>query len=181
MIEAMIAKRYARALLDLAQQQGPKQVDLYGQQIQAFCQTCRTNPVLLTTLANSHFDLFARERIVTQVAKKLELSEHVLNFLKLMVHKGRASLFNFVSDEYTRLANALLGRTELTVVSAVELPEATLKQLVEHFHRESGHEILLRKKTDSRLLGGIRVHLGDKVYDYTLQGQLEQLKQQLAA
>lgn len=181
MIETMIAKRYARALLDLAKQQSLEQVDVYGQQLQSFCQTCHANPVLLTTLANSHFDLLARERIVNQVAKKLDLSEHVLNFLKLMVHKGRASLFCFVSNEYTRLANTLLGRIELTVVSASDLSEATLKQLVEHFHKESGYKILLRKKTDPRLLGGIRVHLGDKVYDYTLQGQLEQLKQQLAA
>lgn len=181
MIESMIAKRYARALLDLASENSKSQIDRYAEQLSHFHETCRQNRDLLPTLANSHFDIGARERITIQVAKKLSLDEHILNFLRLLIRKGRMGLLPFVLAEYIKLANEAIGRVALTVVSAIELSDHYCKKLVDHFQRESGCEIILCKKTDATLLGGIRVHLGDKVYDDSISGQLDRLKQRLAA
>lgn len=181
MIEAMVAKRYARALLDLALEGGNKTVDAYAGQLKKFQSLCDLHPEFLPTLANHHFDLFARERIVNQIAKQLGFDERFCNFLKLLIHKGRIELFAFVLEAYNTLANEATKRSILKVVSASELPEKDYQNLVEHFQRETGREIILVKNIDPTLLGGVRVHLGDRVYDYSIKGQLERLKERLAA
>lgn len=181
MIEAMIAKRYARALLELALEGGTKTVDAYANQLKKFQDVCEFHREFLPTLANHHFDLFARERIVNQIAKQLDFDEQVTNFLKLLIHKGRIGLFAFVLSAYNKFTNEVTQRSILKVVSATELSAQNYQSLVEHFHRETGREIILVKDTDPTLLGGIRVHLGDQVYDYTIKGQLERLRQRLAA
>lgn len=179
MIEAMIAKRYARALLSLAREK--KTVDVYATQLKIFDEVLTEHKALLPTLANHYFDLFAKERVIDDIGKILNFDLEVKNFLKLLIHKGRIEIFSFIKDEYFFLANQAMNREPMTVVSAVELPEALYKALKEFFTKKTGKEIIPTKKIDPSVIGGVRVHIGDFIYDDTLKTQIEKMKQRLMA
>ncbi len=133
----------------------------------------------MPTLANPHFDLFARERIIDSLAQKMALSDNIKNFLKLLIKKSRMNLFSFVCDEYHALANDIMGRVVMTVVSAVDLPDAQYDTLKKLFSDVTGKAMVVKRRTDPDILGGVRVHVKDKVYDYTIASQLEKMKQSM--
>lgn len=181
MSESHIAKRYARALFALAVEQSSESVDDYGRQLEIFVKACRAEPALLNTLANRYFDLSARDRIIDAVVVKLALDTNVGNFLKLLVHKGRASLVREIVEAYQNLAHVHNNREVMMVVSALELPDQQYEAIRERFALLTGKTMVLSKKTLPSVLGGARVHIRDKVYDYTVKNQLERLKEKMLA
>lgn len=179
MIENIIAERYARALLSLAQDKGPESLDAFGLELQTFLSCCEETPELLTTLGDRYQDLFARERIVDQVASKAGFSTEVKNFIKLLVHKGRISLLATVVEEYVKLAHTAQGRLVMKVVSATTLSDDVYQSLVKEFQRQFQKQMVLKTSLSPDVLGGVRVHVGDCVYDYTVSHQIEKFKQTL--
>lgn len=181
MIEQSIAKRYARALISVATQSSKNDIDVYGQQIDLFDKTCRDNPILLSTLSERYFDMFARERVIDNLAQKMALADAVRNFLKLLVRKGRIELLHEINLAYAALAHDMMGREVMTVVSAVTLKDEQYASLESVFSRKTGKKMVVERKNSPDVLGGVRVHIRDTVYDYTVKNQLEQMRQKLLA
>lgn len=179
MIEHSISKRYARALISVATGESLSTVDEYGRQLASFSEACQLNANLLQTLSNPHFEPQARERIIDGVAGKLELSRPVTNFLKLLVRKGRAQYFMTILQEYQNFAHELMNREVMTVVSATDLAQDQYDTLVGLFGKVTGKSMVLKRQKQPSVLGGVRVHIRDRIYDYTIKNQLEQMKQRL--
>ena len=179
MIERTIATRYARALLALGKESG--KVDVFQESLVGFSSLFMQNADLKNVLCNRNFDLNARERVLSQIAQKLSCEGVLLNFLKLLLRKGRMDLVGFVSEEFTRLADEQQGRCPMWVRSAVELPQAQYEELLELFAKKFGKKMILRKKIDTSLLGGLSVQVGDEIFDYSLSRQLNELKQKMAS
>lgn len=179
MIETMISERYARALIGLAQDQGVEAIDRFGAELEMFCKLCDATPELLPTLGERYNDLFARERIVAQIADQSGFDETVKNFLKLLVHKGRINLIAVVASEYVKLAHAAQGRLVMTVVSAQGLTDTLYQNIQELFAKKFQKTMVLQKQILPEVLGGVRVHIGDRVYDSTVSHQIDKVKQSM--
>lgn len=179
MIETTIASRYARALVLLAQEQN--KVDAFLDELRTFINLNQTCSELLPTLANKGFDMSARIRVLDNLFLKMNLSDNVKTFLKLLVRKGRVELISLVVDEYARMADKLLGRCPMIVLSAVELPQTQYEELISVFEKRFGKKMILNKKIDVSVMGGARVQVGDQIFDYTLSRQLNDLKQKMAS
>lgn len=63
--------------------------------------------------------------------------------------------------------------------TAIELDEDTLKQAEKRFSAYLGDEVHLTQKLDPSLLGGARVHIAGRVYDDSLSGQLDAIRDAL--
>lgn len=177
MIEGTIAIRYARALLDIAKDQN--QVDQTCEQILAFNEVCEQNKELLAVLGNRLFAMKKRNNIILELCQKMNLSETVQNFLKLLVLKGRMSLLNEVAYQYKELADAEMGRQKMIVTTAVNLDESIYENLKNHFSSKLGKTMILEKKIKPEVLGGVSVQIGDSIFDSTLLRQLNDLKQSM--
>jgi len=176
-IENVIAKRYARALIALAKEESG--IDAFGEQLKSFKNLCVESD-LFDTLSNSGYDISARLSIVNEILGKSDFHEHFKNFLRLLIRKGRMGLLVEINDEYVSFSHEELNRRVMTVVSAVDLSDDIYNELTQHFCEKTGKEMILRKKVDAELLGGARVHIGDQVFDYTIRKQLNDIKSQMA-
>ncbi len=179
MIETMIAERYARALISLAQDKGVEAIDRFASEIEKFCKLCDDTAELLPTLSDRYHDLFARERIVAEIATQSGFDETIKNFLKLLVHKGRINLIHVVATEYVKLAHLAQGRLVMTVVSAQNLAEPLYQSNQEMFAKKFQKTMVLKKQILPEVLGGVRVHIGDRVYDSTVSHQIDKVKQSM--
>lgn len=177
MIDVVIAKRYARALIQVAQTENA--VDAYGEELTQFLAAVNLDENLLMTLSQKAFDLTARLRILGALFAKINPRLNVQNFLKLLLRRGRIALFPIICEEYRSFANKIMGRQEMTVTSAKELAEKDYQQLEKYFGEKLSRKMILKRKIDRELLGGVSVLVGDHVYDYTLKNQLEQMKQKM--
>jgi F-type H+-transporting ATPase subunit delta len=68
-----------------------------------------------------------------------------------------------------------LAKETLTVESAEELPEEVIQQVVAGFQPEGGRPLHVVRKINPDLIAGMRVRLGDTVYDASLSSHLNQL------
>lgn len=174
---AVIAKRYARALISVAQTENA--VEGYGAELDQFLSVLKMDDNLLTTLSHKGFDLAARLRILEAILAKINPSPNLQRFLKLLLRRGRMEIFLTVGEEYHKMADKLMNRQVMTVASAKELNAKDYRELEKYFGEKLGCHMILKKKIDPDLLGGVSVLVGDHVFDYTLKNQLEQIKHKM--
>lgn len=177
MIEGRLARRYTKALFQLAREAG--QEEKIGREIEQF-HAAFSGSELHGVLTNPVFPMDSRKRILIQVANGMELSVLTIHFLSLLLERDRLVHLPAIVNCYRRLLNEAKGRVEAKVVSAAGLDAAMVERLREQLRGISGKEVVLQQETDPSLLGGLSVELEGKVYDGSVRTQLEKMKHLIA-
>lgn len=179
MIEASIAQRWARALLQLAQE--ANQVDAVRAQVNAFAELMKADGAMLAgVLQSPSFAAGDKREIVKQLAAAQNALPVVKNFLALAMDKNRGHYLLPIIEHFNRMADDLTGviRAELTV--AAGLPADVQAKITAALEKASKKKVQLEVKVDPALIGGAVVKLGSLIVDGSLRAQLENLSRQLA-
>ncbi len=176
MREERVARRYARALFQAAVQQ--QAVEEVGNAFQELLRTLEEQPALQQLLRNP---LMARERKQQLVQQALGAQTHPLlaSLLNLSVRKRRESLLEEVYREYSNLYDEHLGILRVQATTARPLDEMQERALIRSLEQRTGKTVVLDKRVDPSLIGGIVVRIGDTVIDGSLRGQLQRLRHYL--
>lgn len=177
MIEGSLARRYTRALFQLARESG--QEEAIGFQIDEFF-TAYNGSNLQTVLTNPAFDVATRKRILIQVGNAQQLSVLAIHFLSLLLERDRLAHLPGIVSSYRRLLNDVKGRVDAKVVSASALEPGLAERVSEQLCAMSGKDVVLQQVVDPGLMGGMTVELENKVYDGSIRSQLEKMKQRIA-
>ncbi len=70
-----------------------------------------------------------------------------------------------------------LEKEKIEVTSAIELD----KEILDMIHKKFGEEYEITSKIDKSVIGGIRIKLGSKMYDGTIQAKLDKMRLNLTA
>lgn len=174
---AMAAKRYAEAAFQLATRD--KALDAFGDGL-ALAASLLGGSEVLGVLRNPARPLAERIRLVdTLLAKRLP--EPVLKLVGLLVQRGKIDRLAAVEAEYRRLLNRERGVVEALATSATPLDKAAIQALAEKVARMTGRTVDLRVEVDEALIGGLTVRVGDTLYDASVRGRLERLRERLVA
>jgi len=174
--EQNVARRYARALFDLAREQGT--ADRIGEELRSAVQAL-AEPELAGFFRHPSID--ADEKLaVLDRALAGKVSDPVLHALKLMIRRGRAGALEALVEQYGQLADEHAGRATAVVVTPLPLSDEQAKAIAAHYGKLTGKEIRVVNEVDERLLGGMQVIIGDRMYDSSLSARLERMKQQFA-
>jgi F-type H+-transporting ATPase subunit delta len=177
MIEGSLARRYTKALFQLAREVG--QEEKVGQEVDEFY-AAFSGSELHGVLTNPAFALESRRKILVQVAKSQALSPLTSHFLSLLLERDRLTYLPAIVACYRRFLNQTKGRVDAKAVGATGLEPATLDRLRELLGAMSGKEVVLQQETDPGLIGGVLVELEGKIYDGSVRTQLEKMKQRIA-
>ncbi|MDQ4128978.1 MAG: ATP synthase F1 subunit delta [Actinomycetota bacterium] len=100
------------------------------------------------------------------------------NFLKVLSDNGREEILEDVLRRYEELVKEHLGRIEVEVTTAVELPEDSERRLKERLGKVlEGREVILQRRVDPNLLGGAVFRFGGQMMDGSVRGRLESLRE----
>ena len=177
MIEGSLARRYTKALFQLACEAG--QEEAVGREVDEFF-TAYEGSDLRTVLTNPAFDVATRKRVLIQVANHQQLSVLTIHFLSLLLERDRLKHLPGIASYYRRLLNEAKGQVEAKVVSASALAPTLFDRVREQLRGLSGKQVVLQQEVDPTLLGGMTVELAGKVYDGSIRTQLEKMKQRMA-
>jgi F-type H+-transporting ATPase subunit delta len=103
------------------------------------------------------------------------------NFVRVLAENGRLGLLPEIRQQFEALKNEREGVAEAEVLSAFELSEDQVKDLVARLEKKTGRKVRARFTLDRELIGGIKVVLGDKVIDGSARAQLGALETALKA
>ncbi|TMW72167.1 F0F1 ATP synthase subunit delta [Alteribacter natronophilus] len=172
-----LAFRYASALYDLANERG--QLDAFGEELQLIKDVFEDTNLL--------DEVFRHPSIANDTKKSLlkesfgeKVSAEVLNLLLLLTDRKRLNIVPALADEFKRMAYEAKGVAEATVYAAKKLTGEELALVADKFARHTKHEkILVDEVTDPDIIGGIKVRVGDLVFDGSIANQLERIHRRM--
>jgi F-type H+-transporting ATPase subunit delta len=174
-----VGRRYAKALLDLARDQG--QLEAVLGDVGAISGAWKASSELREVVRNPAIPKPVLKAAVDAVMEKLGVSEITRNTVKLLADKGRLPQLDEVLDALEELAEAETGRVRVEVTSARPLSESYYSRLAEKLQRMTDRKVVLVKKQDPSLIGGVVTRVGDQVFDGSLSNRLSELKETLLA
>ncbi|SFS34484.1 F0F1 ATP synthase subunit delta [Marininema halotolerans] len=177
MSQSIVAKRYAKALFQVASEKG--RLDEVAQEWQSVVDALDHHPKLIGWL--THPRVAAEEKKVLFGKLFANLSDTTRNLLFLLIDRNREDVIEAVGTEYTKLAHESKGVAEAEVVTARALTEEEEKELIAVFQKQIGKSLIVKNRVDSDLLGGVIVKIGDRLYDGSLAGKLERFRKQLTS
>ncbi len=178
MLEGSLARRYAKALFGLATDK--KAIDKVGTDLRTLRAAFKAAPELGQVLASTSFPRAQRRKIVDALIQRIAGHDLVKTFCYLLLDKERLTALPDVSREIDAMIEAKAGRVAAEVTSAVALTPAQLASIVATLEKLSGKKVVVEKKQDPALLGGVVAKVGDVVYDGSLRTQLRALRDQLS-
>lgn len=174
----VVALRYAHAFASAAASAG-LDVNLARHQLNDFAVAFNGSSELREILENPSIPAVQKLAVLDGLASKLELMRQVRNFIAVIMDHQRLSDLNEIIAAYDRVADAGQGLAEAEVTSAFDLNEEDRKDLEAQVAKLAGGKVRVAYHLDKSLLGGAVVKIGSTVYDGSLRGSLEQLKQTL--
>jgi F-type H+-transporting ATPase subunit delta len=142
-----------------------------------FVEATRQVPELDELLRNPQLDRRAKIAAVEAVAG--EADPLVLNFLRLLIEKGRAGEVEQVAEEFERLAAAEEGELSVELTTASELSDAEARVIIGQIEQRSGRHVEATREVDPALIGGMVLQVGSRRVDASVRGRLEQLGREL--
>lgn len=177
MIMGSIARRYAKALFGLAVEQG--RVESWSDALVALQGAIDGSADLQDVLSNPAYSKDQRREIVSQLAQALKLDPDPANLLSLLADRNRLGYLSAIVLTFRELTDAKLGRVRAKVTSAVPLDDASANAMALRLAAASNAKVLLERKVDPALLGGVVAQVGSLVFDGSVRTQLEDLRRQL--
>ena len=179
MSNGSLARRYARALLQLGVEGG--NLERMGKEVSAFASALDSSEELLISLTSPSFPRSEREKVMTAVLGRLGAMTEVTNFGKLLLDRERVAFLPDISRELSTMIDEKSDRVRATVTSASPLSGEQQANIVSSLEKLVGKKIEAETKEDPSLLGGVIAQVGDTVYDGSLRTQLENFQQNLSA
>lgn len=173
---AKVAKRYAQALMDLADEL--RKLDILSRDLE----------VIEKIIDKSkEFRLFLRSPVIPNERKKKiiaalfesRVDPIAFQFLLLLVKKNRENVLAEIIKAFYQLRDEKLGIVNVTVKTARTFTQPQEEKLLQYLQEYTGKRVSIRFSIDKSLKGGFIVQIGDTVLDSSIRRQLELLREKL--
>jgi len=169
---AGLGRRYARALLTLAREEG--RLEETGDDLKRVA-TAFADEGLQSVLENPAVGVGTRDQLAQRIANAMGVSKTVANAIRLLAQRDRLGFIGDVERAYRALLDRELGRTRVLIRSAAELSAAEVDQLGDLARRLAKQEVIIASEVDSDLIGGAVLDVGGVVYDGSIKSQLTRM------
>lgn len=118
--------------------------------------------------------------LLDAIIKRLRAGKLLRNFVAVLIDHKRISQIGEIAQQFRRELDTRMGIAEARVSSARALTAAEKKSLELRLAAVTGKTVRATYSEDAGLLGGAVVRIGSTVYDGSVRGQLQRLKQEIA-
>jgi F-type H+-transporting ATPase subunit delta len=177
MAAGSLARRYAKALLEIGI--ATQTFDALGKELSRLTTQLAGSAELTQVLENPIFPLSKRRDVLDEIVQRLAISKTVRNFVQLVLAKGRIAALADIARVYRTLVDEHAGRVRATITSAGPLDVALEVRLKQALEKQSGKVVLLEKREDPTLVGGMVTQIGDLMIDGSVRTQLERIREEL--
>jgi F-type H+-transporting ATPase subunit delta len=170
------ARRYARALFQATLKTG--EVEAVAASLDGIAHAAKNSPQFMNVM---------RHPLITRERKK-ELLHHIFDgrvepvvehFLFLLIEKDRSIILPDIAAQFRQLLDEYKREVDAEAVSAVPLSGEQTEALKTRLEATTGYKVRLQTRVDERLLGGLVVRVGDRLFDGSIASRLQQVEEQL--
>jgi len=176
---ASVTSVYARAFADVVLQ-SRLEANAILAQLQRLSVLVRENPDLRRVWENPAIAAQQKRGVLDAIAKREGLSRQVRNFVAVLIDHRRMHFFDAIVAQLGHELDARLGFAEAQITSSRDLSEPEKRSLEGQVGKLTGKKVRARYARDASLLGGAVVRVGSTIYDGSVLGQLERIREQIA-
>ena len=173
MAGARVARPYAMALLAAAGEAGT--VDAVAADLERVARALEASHDLRLLVASPVISPARKSGVLRELFAR-RVGEMTMEFLLLLVQKGREGMLQGIIEEFRTLGDERAGVVNVQVTSALPLAEREEAALTEQLERYTQKKVRLRLKVDRSIRGGLVMQIHDRVLDASVTHQLEQLR-----
>ena len=166
-----VANRYAKAFF--IQTKENHELEKTLKDCQLILKTLVQEKEMLGILKNPTVGKVSKISVLTKIFKS-HLQVLTLNFLRLVINRGREGLLQFILEEFVRLynleKNIIVVELSTTTPLSHELKESIKKKV------SLTADVRLVEKIDKSLIGGFIINRGDKQYDASIRKKIRNTK-----
>jgi len=166
-----IARRYARALLEVA----GANADQVVTQLDALNGLLTLSTDLFDVVSNPAYSRGDRLAVLEKLLPLVGAGTELTNTIRLLNDRNRLQHLPNLARVYRDMVDAKLGRVRSKVTSAVALSAEQQKKLAESLKALTQKEVVLETAVDPSLIGGATAQVGSMLYDGSLRAQLAAL------
>lgn len=183
------AAKYARALVDVLE--GGSQpgdtgkadtragVEKAAAELAEFAAAWDESPALRTVYADPSIKPETKLTVLDKLNERLGMSKLVRNFLAVVIQHERMEGFSAIYAEFQSLVRGDLHISKVAWTSARDLTADEQKAVAARLAELTGGQVEASFLTDETLLGGARLQVGSTIYDGSVRGKLDRIRQTL--
>ena len=177
MINVRVARRYAEALVQLAEER--KDFEVYVKDLEYLKDAMKGSRELL---------LFLKSPIITRIRKRDifrvlfagKVQAVTAEFLDILAEKGREDLLPDIIDQFFAIRDERHGIVNVEVKTAVDFSKEQVVALQKKLEGYTNKKVRTAFILDKHLIGGFIARVGDTVFDGSIRRQLELLRERFA-
>jgi F-type H+-transporting ATPase subunit delta len=175
---ATVTNTYARAFADVVMSMhlDPATTLAEVQQMAAFA---RDNKGLREVWDAPAISADQKRAVLDSIVKRAGISRPVRNFVAVLIDHRRTRFIDEIVTQFAQELNQRLGFAEAEVTTARELSAEERTRIETDLAKVTSKRIRASYTKDASILGGAIARVGSTVYDGSIKGQLEKIRQQL--
>lgn len=173
------SSRYARAFVDVVLE-AHLDANKTLQELHSIANAAQTSLDLRRVWESPAIPAEQKRAILDAIVAREGISRPVRNFIAVLIDHRRITLLEEVIRDFELELYARLGFSEADIISARDLSEPERRALEVRVEELTGKKVRARYSRDQSLLGGAVVKLGSTIYDGSIKGQLERIRERLA-
>jgi len=171
-----VARVYAGSLFDISREKN--QTEDLGEELKILSEIISEDDDFKNYLVTPGISDESKKEFINKIFVG-KLSETTVNFLNLLIDKGRQSVIGDIYEAFVELSDKANNRQRVTVVTQTSLDDSLREKIKSGISKKTGMEILLNEKIDESIFGGIIIKIGDLVIDGSLAKGLQNIKRNL--
>ncbi|MGE5173802.1 MAG: ATP synthase F1 subunit delta [Betaproteobacteria bacterium] len=172
-----IAKRYARALVELAEEN--RTIDKTRADFAAFVAAVDAAPAMQKLFASPVFTPENKKAVIKDLSGKLNMQATSQRFVEHLAETGRIRYIKDVLEAFLDILAEKQNRAVARVTTAVSLNNGDMADIKKKLEVLTGKQVDIDSKIDASLIGGARAQIGSVIYDGTIKNQLSKMRNQL--
>lgn len=176
---AAVSSRYARALVEVVLEQRID-ANVAREQLNAIAEAVRESADLRRVWESPAIPAEQKRAVLDGIVGQISAFKAIRNFIAVIIDHRRIPMLDHIARQFAVELDAQLGFVEAEVSSARELSQEEKRELESQVKRLTSKTVRARYVSDPGLLGGVMVRVGSTIYDGSVRGQLEKMKEQLS-
>jgi F-type H+-transporting ATPase subunit delta len=165
----LVEKRYAQAFFELSGNQA------IAEELKDFVDIYESDKAFSSFLLDPRIKVDNKQTVIKNVFSD-KLSKNTLNFILLLISKTRIEYIHLIYDQFVHLLDERTNVLDIDIFSAIPLDEDQINSIKEKFRvKYKASAVKSNQIVDASLIGGVKVIVGEKVYDGSIKGRIESL------
>ncbi|HEX8813510.1 MAG TPA: ATP synthase F1 subunit delta, partial [Terracidiphilus sp.] len=154
--------------------------DVARQQVNAIAEAVRESVELRRVWESPAISAEQKRGVLDAIVGRIGAAKPIRNFFAIVIDHQRIAMLDDIARQFGVELDTQLGFVEVEISSARQLSAEEKREMESQVERMSGKRVRARYASNPGLLGGIVVRVGSTIYDGSIRGQLDKLKQDLS-